>query len=80
MRLGWGEKVSGARVSFGRLVVLAWFSICLYETISRLFSTVNGIIRCSFEWGTLWSSWMGVDMVDGCRIAFLMGFDGTGLW
>jgi hypothetical protein len=77
VRLGWGEKVSGARVSFGRLVVFDRFSICLYETISRLFSTVNGIIRCSFEWGTLWSPWMGLGMVDGCRNGFLSGFDGT---
>jgi hypothetical protein len=64
-------------VSFGRLVVLDGFSICLYETISRLFSTVNGIIRCSFDWGTLWSPSMGVEEADRFRNGFLRCFDGT---
>jgi hypothetical protein len=64
-------------VSFGCLVVFEGFSICLYEIISLLFLSVNDFIRRSFEWGTLWSPWMGVDMVDGCRIAFLRCFDGT---
>ena len=75
----WGgvRRSVGCRVSFGRLVVFDRFSICLYEIISRLFSTVKDIIRCSFERGTLWSPWMGAEVVYRFRIAFLGCFDGT---
>ena len=53
------------------------FSIFHYDAISRLFSPIKGIIRCSIQWGILLYAWMGVEAVYRFRFASIFGVLGT---
>ena len=67
--VGWGGQWGAGWV----LVDWVGFSIFHYDAISRLFSPIKGIIRCSIQWGILLYAWMGVEAVYRFRFASIFG-------